>query len=60
MKPEKFFIGQDESGHNYVVRATKRREFERWVSSGEDDVPEFATMICKSLPFVVFENWDYA
>ncbi|WP_298983411.1 hypothetical protein [uncultured Roseibium sp.] len=49
-EPERFFIGGDNSGHEYAVPVAKRDEWEAWVSLDEDDerswdAPEFAIRI---------------
>lgn len=47
---ERFFIGTDDSGHDYIVPVAKRDEWHAWQDIPEEDlrswdVPEFAQRI---------------
>ena len=60
-KPIRYFIGSDNSGHHYVVRADCRKEWEAWLCLDEDDeaswnVPGYARRINGSECRVTFES----
>ena len=47
---ERYFIGSDNSGHEYFVPVSRREEFDEWAQLPEDDeagweTPEYATRI---------------
>lgn len=47
---ERYFIGSDNSGHEYFVPVSRREEFDNWSQLPEDDevgweTPEYATRI---------------
>jgi len=57
---ERFFIGHDNSGHEYIVPVAKRAEWYAWTDLPEDDErswdePEFAIRINGSLTFAAPE-----
>lgn len=58
---KKYFFGQDNSCHWYIVDADSRVKWEEWLDLDEDnpeawDVPIFAKEIGVSLSLVEFEN----
>jgi hypothetical protein len=60
MENKKYFIDQDNSGHNYVIAASNRKEWEAWLGLDENDeaswnVPDFAEAI-DGISEVEFEN----
>lgn len=47
---ERYFVGSDNSGHEYFVPVARREEFDEWAQLPEDDeagweTPEYATRI---------------
>lgn len=53
-------MDQDDSGHNYVIAASNRKEWEAWLGLDENDeasweVPDFAEAI-DGISEVEFEN----
>ena len=47
MSEQRFFIGYDNSGHEYIVPVERRMDFEDWSNIDEDDpdsweAPEYA------------------
>lgn len=53
---ERYFIGSDNSGHEYYVPVSRMDEFRRWSELPEDDedgwdAPEWATRIDGSFTF---------
>lgn len=56
MSDERYFLGHDNSGHDYVVPVSRRDEWFRWLEIPEDDersweVPEYAKRIDGRLTF---------
>ena len=54
-----YFLGKDNSGHNYLVLAKFRDQWEDWLEVDEDDpeswdAPEFAKMIGTNISRVEF------
>lgn len=61
MGSERFFLATDNSGHWYIVPASKRRAWEKWADLDEDDErswesPKFAQAVGGSYTLVTFEN----
>jgi hypothetical protein len=60
MENKKYFMDCDNSGHNYIVEASRRDEWEAWLGLDEDDeaswnVPDFARSI-DGIYEIEFEN----
>lgn len=60
MENKKYFMDQDNSGHNYIIEASRRNEWESWLGIDEDDeeswnVPDFARGI-DGISEIEFEN----
>lgn len=58
---KRYFLGSDNSGHNYLVLVEKRKEWFEWLDIPEDDerswkVPEYAKILGISLAYVTFTN----
>lgn len=50
MKPTRYFIGHDESGHSYLVPVEHHDEWEKWTELDQDteaawDTPTWATIL---------------
>lgn len=60
---QRYFVGHDNSGHDYLVPVERRDEFWAWAELPEDDeagweTPDYATMIGGVLTFTdPKEDW---
>lgn len=64
IKPERFFLDQDQSSHWYLVPVKRRAEWNAWCDLDEDDErswtpPEWAVRLGGGPQAVTFENWTY-
>ena len=56
MTTERYFIGSDNSGHEYYVPVSRQDEFQKWAELPDDDeaawdTPEYAKRIDGSFTF---------
>ena len=54
--PKRYFIGRDSDGHEYLVEAEMRFEWQKWLDIPEEDVrswqaPDFTTILNGQLTF---------
>lgn len=59
-KDRRYFLGQDQSSHWYLVPANRREEFERWAAIDEEDsrgwlAPDYVTEIGCHISLLEFE-----
>ena len=55
----RFFLAQDNDCHWYMVEAIWRGEWEEWLESGSDEVPQYATPLGSGPQWVEFENPEF-
>ena len=60
-KPKRYFLGGDNSGHNYIVPVERRKEWNKWCNLDEDDpiawnTPEYAVRVNGSIELITFTD----
>jgi len=61
-KEEEFFIGEDNSGHLYIIPMGKKKAWQKWCDLDEEcedswNPPEYAEAIGGHISAVKFKNW---
>lgn len=62
--PVEYFLGQDNSGHWYLVLASRRQEWYSWTELDDEDeaaweAPDFAERLDGSPGRVIFSNYRF-